>query len=164
MAERGGGEGAPERPAALRAEAAAERQSNYPAPFAARVAGRSKRPLGDPFGLTNFGVNLTTLAPGAATALHHVHTREDEFVYILAGRPTLITDGGETLLGPGDCAGFPAGGTAHHLENRSAEAVVLLEVGDRTPGDEVRYPEDDLAVTTAADGTRIATRKDGRPW
>jgi uncharacterized cupin superfamily protein len=77
------------------------RPSVYPEPFASRMAGREKRPLGDSFGLTHFGVNLTRLAPGAASALRHAHTRQDEFLYILSGRPTLITDEGETELAPG---------------------------------------------------------------
>ena len=86
--------------------------TNYPAAFAARMDGREKRPLGDLFGLRNFGVNLTRLAPGGQSALFHRHSRQDEFVYILEGEPTLITDNAESQLQPGDCAGFPAGGTA----------------------------------------------------
>src|SRR3712207_9517630 len=70
--------------------------SNYPEPFASRMAGREKRPLGDLFGLTNYGVNLTRLEPGAVSALRHAHSKQDEFVYILEGHPTLITDAGET--------------------------------------------------------------------
>src|ERR1051325_8140779 len=96
------------------------KQTNYPEPFAERMAGRRKHPLGDLFGLTNFGVNLTRLAPGAASALRHAHTRQDEFVYVLEGRPTLYTDAGAVELEPGMCAGFKAGeGDAHHLVNRS---------------------------------------------
>jgi uncharacterized cupin superfamily protein len=102
------------------------RASGYPAHLLARVAGREKRPLGDPFGLSIFGVNLTRLSPGAWSALHHRHTRSDEFVYVLEGTPTLVTEAGETELSPGMCAGFPAGGTAHQLENRSAADVVIL--------------------------------------
>lgn len=75
--------------------------STYPEPFASRMAGRVKRPLGDVFGLTNFGVNLTRLAPGAQSALRHAHSQQDEFLYVLAGTPTLIADVGETLLSPG---------------------------------------------------------------
>src|SRR5881394_1605695 len=83
--------------------------TSYPEPFASRMRGRLKRPLGDLFGLTNFGVNLTRLAPGAVSALRHAHTRQDEFVYILRGHPLLHTDAGETALAPGMCAGFRAG-------------------------------------------------------
>src|SRR3954469_10774981 len=109
--------------------------SNYPEPYASRMAGRRKQPLGDLFGLANFGVNLTRLAPGAVSALRHAHTRQDEFVYILEGHPTSHTDAGRTRLAPGMCAGFKAGtGNAHCLVNESAADVVYLEVGDRTPG------------------------------
>src|SRR4029453_19159031 len=101
--------------AVVAAEAPARaKPSNYPEPFASRMAGRQKCPLGDLFGLTNFGVNLTKLAPGAVSALRHAHTRQDEFVYILQGHPTLHTDEGLTPLGPGMCAGFKAGtGNGH---------------------------------------------------
>ncbi len=139
------------------------RASGYPADLAVRVAGREKRPLGDLFGLTVFGVNLTRLAPGAASALHHRHSRQDEFVYILEGTPTLLTDAGATLLSPGMCAGFAAGGAAHHLENRSGADVVILEIGDRTPGDEGTYPDDDLKAAMGSDGQYFYTRKDGSP-
>lgn len=138
--------------------------SNYPEPFASRMAGREKRPLGDRFGLRNFGVNLTTLKPGAISALRHAHTRQDEFVYILQGRPTLVTDAGRTALSPGMCAGFPAGtGDGHQLVNETDEDVLYLEIGDRTPGDEVTYPDDDLQAV-AIDGRWVFTRKDGSPY
>jgi uncharacterized cupin superfamily protein len=142
-----------------------ERVSNYPAPFAARVAGRRKRVLGDLFGLRAFGVNLTTLAPGTMSSLHHRHSRQDEFVYVLEGEPTLVTDVGETLLRPGMCAGFPAAGTAHHLENRTGRDVLYLEIGDRAEGDEVIYPTDDLRLAwDALAGRRRFVRKNGTPY
>jgi len=81
----------------------------YPEPFAAKVAGRERRALGDAFALTNFGVNLTRLPPGGMSALRHAHTREDELIYILEGEPVLVTNTGETPLRPGMCAGFKAG-------------------------------------------------------
>lgn len=140
------------------------RPSNYPAPFAAVTAGREKRPLGDLFGLTNFGVNLTRLAPGARSALHHRHSLEDEFVFILEGEPVLVSDAGETLLRPGMCAGFPAGGTAHHLVNRGTRAVVYLEIGDRPKGDEVSYPSDDIQGVMGEDGTWRFSHKNGTPY
>ncbi len=154
------------RPIALVAAEAPPRAkpSNYPEPFASRVSGRLKRPLGDLFGLTNFGVNLTRLAPGAMSALRHAHTRQDEFVYILEGAPTLLTDAGRTPLEPGMCAGFRAGtGDAHHLVNETGADVVYLEIGDRTPGDGATYPDDDL-VAAAVDGKWGFTRKDGTPY
>jgi uncharacterized cupin superfamily protein len=138
--------------------------SNYPPTFAARVASRVKRPLGDLFGLRNFGVNLTRLPPGGRSALFHRHSKQDELVYVLEGRPTLVTDDGETELSPGMCAGFRAGGTAHHLVNDTATDVVYLEVGDRTPSDEATYPRDDLQAVTGADGAWRFLRKDGTPY
>jgi uncharacterized cupin superfamily protein len=139
-------------------------RTNYPEPFASRMAGRDKRPLGDLFGLTNFGVNITRLAPGGSSALRHSHTKQDEFVYILEGRPTLFTNAGRAALEPGMCAGFKAGtGDAHCLVNETAEEVVYLEIGDRTAGDAVDYPDDDLAVVTI-DGRRRAAHKDGTPY
>jgi len=151
--------------AIVAAEAPARaKPSNYPEPFASRMAGRLKRPLGDLFGLTNFGVNLTRLAPGAVSALRHAHTKQDEFIYILEGRPTLVTDAGRAPLEAGMCAGFKAGtGDAHHLVNETAEDVVYLEIGDRTPGDEATYPDDDLAAAVV-DGRWRFVRKDGIPY
>lgn len=140
------------------------KQSNYPEPFASRVAGRRKHPLGDLFGLKNFGVNLTHLAPGAISALRHAHTVQDEFVYILQGTPTLVTNAGDTLLQPGMCAGFKAGtADAHHLVNRGDEAVVYLEIGDRNPGDSADYPNDDLQALFEVGQWRF-THKDGSPY
>src|ERR1700722_19403936 len=137
------------------------RASGYPADLAARVAGREKRPLGDMFGLTVFGVNLTRLAPGAWSALHHRHGKQDEFIYVVEGAPTLVTDAGETQLAPGMCAGFIAGGSAHHVENRTGADVLILEVGDRGAGDSVFYPDDDLAAAMGPDGKWRYTWKDG---
>ena len=140
------------------------RQSNYPAPFASRMSGRDKRALGDVFGLTSFGVNLTRLTPGGISALRHAHSRQDELIYILEGHPTLVTDQGETPLGPGMCAGFRAGtGDAHHLENRTGGDVLYLEVGDRGAGDAVSYPDDDLAATLV-DGRWVYAHKDGTAY
>ena len=123
--------------------------SNYPPQVLAMLqpvlAGREKRPLGALFGLTNFGVNLTTLAPGAASSIRHAHSLQDEFIFIVSGTPTLVTDEGRTVLSPGMCAGFQAGsGNAHQLLNESTDPVVLLEVGDRTDGDTATYPQADL--------------------
>ena len=153
-------------PVALVAEEAPPRikPSNYPEPFFSRMKGRLKKPLGDLFGLTNFGVNLTTLAPGGTSALRHAHSRQDEFVYILRGNPTLHTDEGKTRLKPGMCAGFKAGtGNGHRLINETREDVVYLEVGDRTPGDEGSYPDDDLKAKLV-DGKWAFVHKDGTPY
>jgi len=140
------------------------KRSIYPEPFASRMAGREKRPLGDLFGLKTFGVNLTRLAPNAVSALRHAHSQQDEFIYILHGRPTLETDEGRILLSPGWCAGFRAGtGNAHHLINETAEEVVYLEVGDRTPGDQATYPDDDLQAARV-EGQWQFSHKDGTPY
>jgi len=144
--------------------AASQRRSSYPEPFASRIVGRVKRRLGDVFGLRQFGVNLTRLAPGAVSALWHSHTKQDEFVYVLEGAPTLLTDDGEARLAPGSCAGFRAGGSAHQIVNRTDRDVVYLEVGDRTVGDQVAYPADDLAAVLGVDGKWAFSRKDGTPY
>lgn len=155
-----------ETPLSILAEEAPPRaiSSNYPEPFRSRVAGRVKRPLGDRFGLRNFGVNLTRLAPGAESALLHRHSRQDEFVFILEGEPTLVTDRGEVRLAPGRCAGFPAGGVAHQLVNRTDRDVLYLEIGDRTAGDGATYPVDDLQALLGPDGRWSFARKDGTAY
>lgn len=153
--------------AIIATEAPARSQpSSYPEPFASLMLGREKRPLGDLFGLTNFGVNLTRLAPNAVSALRHAHTRQDELIYILQGYPTLHTNEGRSQLSPGMCAGFKAGngnGNGHRLINETSEEVVYLEVGDRTPGDEGCYPDDDLKAVLVEGKWRFM-HKDGTPY
>jgi uncharacterized cupin superfamily protein len=156
----------PNRPVAIRAADAPPRAkpSNYPEPFATAMRRREKRPLGDPFGLTNFGVNLTRLSPGGSSALRHAHSKQDEFLYILEGRPTLHADEGKFALAPGMCAGFKAGtGDAHRLVNETDEDVVYLEIGDRTPGDAVSYPDDDIRADFV-DGKWRYAHKDGTAY
>nr|WP_282184535.1 cupin domain-containing protein [Azospirillum baldaniorum] len=105
---------------------------------------------------------MTRLEPGAASALRHWHTRQDEFVYVLDGELTLVTDAGETVLRPGMCAGFPAGKPdGHQLVNRSDEPATYLEVGDRSAGDEAHYPDEDLRYDSVTD---LFTHRDGTPW
>ncbi len=129
------------------------------------MAGREKRPLGDLFGLSNFGVNLTRLVPGACSALRHAHSKQEEFLYVLEGNPVLITDQGETLLAPGMCAGFKAGtADAHQLVNRTDRDVLYVEIGDRTPGDSVSYPVDDLKAVLGDGGKWNFVHKDGTPY
>jgi len=140
------------------------KRSNYPEPFSSRMSKRVKRPLGDLFGLKNFGVNLTRLLPGGESALLHRHSKQDEFIFILQGEPTLVTDRGEIQLCPGMCAGFPAEGIAHQLVNRTNADVVYLEIGDRSSGDEGTYPNDDLKASLSSDGRWSFTHKDGRPY
>ena len=154
------------KPVALLAEKAPERAkaSSYPEPFASQMTGRRKQPLGDLFGLTNFGVNLTRLTAGGVSALRHAHTKQDEFIYVLQGYPTLHTDEGRTRLSPGMCAGFKSGtGNGHRLINETEEEVVYLEIGDRTPGDEGSYPDDDLKALMV-DGKWKFVHKDGSPY
>ena len=138
--------------------------SNYPEPFASMMEGRVKHPLGDLFGLVNFGVNLTRLEPGAVSSIRHYHTKQDEFIYIIRGHPILHTDEGRTALSPGMCAGFKAGtANGHHLINETIEDVLYLEVGDRTQGDEGHYPDDDL-VALQVEGKWKFVHKDGTPY
>lgn len=137
----------------------AESTSGYPAEFLPRVAGRSRRRLGNALGLSDFGVNLTVLEPGAESALRHWHRHEDEFIYVLEGELTLVTDAGEQILTPGQCAGFAKNsGDGHHLVNRSGMPATYLEVGSRHPDEEAFYPDDDLHFRRA-DG--FFSRKDG---
>jgi len=157
---------APERPpVAVVSMAVAPRiaPSSCPAPFAARIAGRTKRALREFFGLHRLGANLTKLEPGAVSFLRHAHSRHDECVYVLRGHPILRTDSGDTQLAPGMCAGFAAGtGNAHQLVNPTGKTEVYLEVGDRTSGDTVQYPDDDLQAVR--DGDRwVFLHKDGEP-
>ena len=141
------------------------RPSFYPEPFASRIGKREKRPLGDLFGLTNFGVNLTRLDPGSSSALRHAHACQDEFIYVVEGAPTLVTNGGETLLHPGMCAGFKAGTSdGHHLVNRTESHVTYLEFGDRSVGDSVNYPDDDIQLVVRTDGKRKLLHKDGSAY
>lgn len=140
------------------------KKSLYPEPFASMMNGREKRQLGDFFGITNFGVNLTTLAPGARSALLHRHSKQQELIYILQGEPTLVTDNSQQKLLPGMCAGFIPSGAAHQLINDTHADVVYLEVGDRTTGDAATYPADDLVAEFGADGHWKFTHKNGEPY
>jgi uncharacterized cupin superfamily protein len=141
------------------------RPANIPSPFAPLFERREKRVLGDAFGISNFGVNLVRLAPGGVSSLRHAHAHQEEFVYILTGEPTLVTDAGETALRPGMCAGFRAVTVyAPQLVNRTGGEVVYLEIGDRTPGDSVAYPDDDMEAAAGPDGRWVYRRKDGTPY
>lgn len=138
--------------------------SLYPDVFAIRMQGREKHQLGDYFGLTNFGVNLTRLKPKAVSALRHAHSKQDEFMYILQGYPTLISNDGATTLSPDMCVGFPANkGNANHLVNETSEDVLYLEIGDRTAGDEAIYPDDDIQAEMI-DNYWVFTHKNGKPY
>ena len=136
--------------------------SSYPEAFQAICAGREKRVLGDALGLSHFGVNLVTLPPGGASAQRHWHSAEDEFVFVVSGTLTLVTDASEQTLGPGMVAGFPAGvADGHCLVNCGDQPASYLEVGDRRPeADEVDYPDIDLRVAPG----RVFTNKAGEPY
>jgi len=133
----------------------------YPAAMAKPLEGRKKAALGNAFGLDQFGVNLTTLAPGAWSSHRHWHEAEDEFIYVLDGEITLINDEGRHVLTPGMCAGFKAGAAnAHHLVNESAAPASYLEVGTRAAAETAHYPDVDMA-SGKANGQWWITRKDG---
>lgn len=151
-------------PALNPAQVPADIGSRYPEPFKSRVSARRKQRLGNALGLRNFGVNLTTIPPGAVSALRHWHSHEDEFIYIVSGELTVVTNEGEQRLTPGMCAGFPAGkADGHCLVNRTGKDAVYLEVGDRRPEDAVTYPDDDIAGRATPQGRRFS-RKDGTPY
>jgi uncharacterized cupin superfamily protein len=139
-------------------------RTGYPEPFNRAVEGRSRKRLGNGAGLDQFGVNLTTLKPGAASALRHWHQQEDEFVYILEGEIVLVEDDGETMLKPGDAAGFKAdNGLGHHLVNRSDRDAIYLEIGTRSKHERVEYPGIDLMVVRDDKGARY-THRNGEPY
>jgi len=138
--------------------------SGYPEPFRSGIGEHAKRALGEAAGIENFGVNLVRLEPGGWSSIRHWHTRRDEFVYVLEGEVALITDGGEQILGPGMAAGFAAAvANGHHLVNKSARAAIYLEVGDRSAGDDVTYPDADLALKHGPESYTF-THNDGRPY
>ena len=146
------------------AKIADDPSTNYPDPFHLVVEGRSRKRLGNAAGLDQFGVNLTTLKPGAASARRHWHEKEDELVYILEGEVVLIEDDGETTLKPGDAAGFKANSrNGHQLVNRTARDVVYIEIGTRSKFDYVDYPDVDMKVVRDEKGMRY-THKDGKDY
>ena len=145
-------------------EVAEQSTTGYPEPYKSRVAGRHRRRLGEAAGLKNFGINLTRLEPGAESSMRHWHAKQDEFVYVLEGEVTLITDAGRQKLVPGMAAGFPAGkADGHHLVNETTQPVLYLEIGDRTPDDGATYSEVDMAARMI-DGKWVFTHKDGSPY
>lgn len=145
--------------------AKASPNSLYPEPFASMMNGRAKRKLGDHFGLSNFGINLTELQPGAMSALKHHHVTQDEFIYIVSGEPTLSYGDEEFVMKPGECFGFKKdGGVGHHLVNKSHGLVVYLEIGDRSPGDHVEYPDNDLRAEMENNGSWLFLHANGSPY
>ncbi len=143
--------------------AAPERKgSGYPAPFHEPCMNRTRKPLGDAGGLTQFGVNLLTLAPGVWSSQRHWHSGEDEFVYVLSGEVVLVTDQGEELLRAGDCAAFPKNdANGHQLVNKSKAVAQCLEIGTRTTDDVCLYPDIDLKIDAK---DNVFTHKNGTPY
>jgi uncharacterized cupin superfamily protein len=146
------------------ARLAIDNRTGYPAPFDRVVHGRERKRLGNAVGLAQFGVNLTTLKPGASSALRHWHEKEDELIYMLEGEVVLVEDGGETVLRAGDAAGFKANsGNGHHLVNRTTRNAIYLEIGARSKDERVEYPDVDLIAVRDEMGMRF-TRKNGDPY
>jgi len=137
--------------------------SGYPAPYDEPCRTRTRRRIGDVAGLTQFGVNLTTLPPGCWSSQRHWHSAEDEFVFVLEGEVVLVTDAGEEVLTAGSCAGFKAGAAdGHQLLNRSQRDAVVLEIGTRRPEeDEVLYPDIGLRLKQSRP---VFVRSDGEPY
>lgn len=142
-----------------------KRKSAYPTPFAEMMDGRTKRKLGNHFSLSNFGVNLTELVPGAISALKHAHTTQDEFIYILSGTATLLYGEEQYVMQAGDCMGFKANEQiAHQLKNSSDKLLQYLEIGDRSAGDQVNYPDNDLIAKSDMKGNWQFLHKNGEPY
>ncbi len=138
--------------------------TSYPDKFKTLNSKRWNRRLGDHAGLGNFGVNLTRIEPGGQSSARHAHSKQDEFIWVVAGEVVLETNEGRQILGAGACAGFAAGsGNAHRFVNETDRDAFLLVVGDRTPFDEVSYPDIDNHARAGADGKYVHTRKDGTP-
>lgn len=138
--------------------------SIYPEPFKSMMSGRYKRALGDLFGITKFGVNMTTIEPGGMSALLHRHSKSQEFVFILKGTATVYTETEKIILNEGECIGFMPNGPAHHLKNESNADVVYIEIGDREPGDSAVYPNDDIVASKDQNEKWMFHHKDGTPY
>lgn len=154
----------PRPPAFDPADIAESNATSYPVVFRADNSKRWNRRLGDHVGLKNFGVNLTRIVPGGQSSARHAHSKQDEFIWVVSGEIVLETNGGAQTLRAGMCAGFPASsGNAHRFVNRSNADAMILVIGDRTPFDEITYPDIDNAAKAGADGKYVHTRKDGTP-
>jgi len=133
----------------------------YPPPFDEPCRSRQRTRLGDLAGLTQFGVNLLRLPPGAWSSQRHWHTGEDEFVYVLSGEVTLVTDSGDEVLRAGDAAGFKANdGNGHCLQNRSAQDATVLEIGTRAPQSMAYYSDIDMIAQPGG----LYAHRDGTPY
>ncbi|MBV1694562.1 MAG: cupin domain-containing protein [Hyphomicrobiales bacterium] len=147
------------------AEVPESNETGYPGPYRALNMKRYYRRIGDFAGLKNYGVNVVRVVPGGQSSCRHAHSRQDELVYVMSGELILETDAGRETVGAGTWVGFPAGtGDAHRFVNESAADATLIVIGDRTPGDEVVYPDVDLALVRNKDGSYRYTRKDGTSY
>ena len=136
----------------------------YPPPYDAEVAGRSSLRLGDAGGLTQFGVNIVILAPGAKSSLRHWHLNEDEFVMVTQGECTMVTDGGPQVMRVGDCAAFPAGvADGHNFINHTGTEARFLVVGTRAKTEMATYSDVDFIVHQDG-GVNRFTYRDGTDW
>ncbi|HZT89425.1 MAG TPA: cupin domain-containing protein [Stellaceae bacterium] len=136
----------------------------YPPPFDEPCRARERKRLGDAAGLTQYGVNLLRLPPGAWSSQRHWHIAQDEFIYMLSGEVVLVTDGGEEILRAGDAAGFPANErNGHCLQNRSGADALVLEIGTRLAEDAAHYPDIDMVAPAGGKPARY-TRRDGTPY
>jgi uncharacterized cupin superfamily protein len=135
--------------------------TRYPPPHNEPCKARRWVRVGDAAGVTQFGVNIVTLDPGVWSSQRHWHSHEDEFVYVTEGELVMVTDAGEEIMRPGDCAGFKAGDRdGHHLQNRSDKVARFLVVGSRNPEDWGEYPDIDMKFLPGRGGY---TRKNGEP-
>lgn len=140
-------------------------ETGYPGPLRELNMRRHVRRIADFGGLTNYGVNLVRVVPGGQSSCRHAHSKQDELVYVISGELVLETDAGRETVGAGTWIGFPAGtGDAHRFVNTSNADATFLVVGDRSPGDDVIYPDVDLALTRGPDGKSRFTRKDGSSY
>ncbi len=138
--------------------------SIYPSPYAEMVAGRSSLRLGDAGGLTQFGVNLVMLQPGAISSLRHWHLNEDEFVMVTEGICILVQDAGETAMGVGDCVAFPAGvADGHNFINRTNAVAKFLVVGTKAKTEVATYSDVDFRIEVGG-GVNRFTYRDGSAW
>lgn len=147
------------------ADVSENNSSSYPLDFRQSQRKRYYRSLGDFAGLKNYGVNLVRVVPGGQSSARHAHSKQDEFVYVVEGELVLVTDAGREIAGAGSCIGFPAGtGDGHYFLNESAQDAAFLVVGDRTPEDDVTYPDIDLHWKAGPDGKKAYFHKDGTPY
>jgi uncharacterized cupin superfamily protein len=153
------------------------------------VHGRMKRSIGNMFGITNFGMNITTIQPNGTSSIVHYHTNQDEMIYIISGTATLTlyydtnndaNDANqkykEIQMSMGESMGFPAGRkVGHSIRNTSnTEPLIMIEIGDRTPADTAIYPEPNIDLYAAQPQQQEQNdskppqyqfyHKDGRPY